>query len=66
MDYTLTLNEDQESHVPGLFKERDKLTQRGVAADLEIAIGMANSLIKRLVYKGYIKIRDVFFSRYGY
>ena len=66
MENNLTLHERHELRVLELIEEQDKLTQRGVAADLEIAIGMANSLIKRLVRKGYIKIKDVPSSRYGY
>lgn len=66
LENNLTLHERHELRVLELIEERDKLTQRGVAADLEIAIGMANSLIKRLVRKGYIKIKDVPSSRYGY
>lgn len=66
MENNLTIREQHELRVLELIEERDKLTQRGVAADLEIAIGMANSLIKRLVLKGYIKIKDMPSSRYSY
>lgn len=66
MENNLTLHERHELRILDLVEAQDKLTQRGVAADLEIAIGMANSLIKRLVLKGYIKIKDVPSSRYGY
>ena len=66
MEKNLTSHERYELRVMELIEEQDKLTQRGVAVDLEIAIGMANSLIKRLVRKGYIKIKDAPSSRYGY
>jgi DNA-binding MarR family transcriptional regulator len=66
LENNLALHEHHELRVLELIEAQDKLTQRGVAADLEIAIGMANSLIKRLVLKGYIKIKNVPSSRYGY
>ena len=66
MDRNLTANEQNELRVLELVEERDKITQRGVATELEIAVGMANTLIKRLVHKGYIKVKDAPSRRYGY
>ena len=66
MENNLTLHERYELRVLELIEELYTVTQRGVALDLEIAIGMANSLVKRLVRKRYIKIKGVLFSRYGY
>ena len=66
MDHNLTINEQHVLRVLELVEERDKVTQRGVAAELEIAVGMANALIKRLVHKGYIKVKDAPSRRYGY
>ena len=66
MDRNLTANEQHELRVLELVEERDKITQRGVATELEIALGMANALIKRLVHKGYIKVTEAPSSRYGY
>ena len=66
MDRNLTSNEQHELRVLELVEERDKITQRGVATDLEIAVGMANALIKRLIHKGYIKVKDAPSRRYGY
>jgi DNA-binding MarR family transcriptional regulator len=66
MDPNLTVNEQHELRVLELVEERDKITQRGVATELEIAVGMANALIKRLVHKGYIKVKDAPSRRYGY
>ena len=37
-----------------------------VATELEVTLGMANALIKRLVLKGYIKIKDAPSRRYKY
>ena len=66
MDRNLTVNEQNVLRVLELVEERDKITQRGVATELEIALGMANALIKRLVHKGYIKVKDAPSRRYGY
>ena len=66
MDRNLTANEQHELRVLELVEERDRITQRGVATELEIALGMANALIKRLVHKGYIKVKDAPSRRYKY
>ena len=59
MDRNLSVDEQHELCVLELVEERDRITQRGVAGELEIALGMANALIKRLVHKGYIKVRTL-------
>ena len=41
MDRNLTVNEQHELRVLELVEERDRITQRGVATELEIALGMA-------------------------
>lgn len=66
MDRNLTVNEQHELRVLELVEERDRITQRGVATELEIALGMVNALIKRLVHKGYIKVKDAPSRRYKY
>ena len=45
-----------------LIEEWNKLTQRAVAADFEIAIGIVYSSTERFV----LKVKDVLSSRYGY
>ena len=66
MDRNLTVSEQHELRVLELVEERDRITQRGVATELEIALGMANALIKRLVLKGFIKVKDAPSRRYKY
>ena len=66
MDRNLSVHEQHELRVLELVEERDMITQRGLATELEIAVGMANALIKRLVHKGYIKFKDAPSRRYGY
>jgi DNA-binding MarR family transcriptional regulator len=45
---------------------KDELTQRHLADDLGIALGLANSYLKRCVRKGLVKIRQVPPKRYLY
>ena len=66
IESNLTAGERHELRVLELVEEHDRITQRGVAIELEIAVGMANALIKRLVHKGYIKVKDAPSRRYGY
>jgi DNA-binding MarR family transcriptional regulator len=47
--------------------EKDHLlTQRRIAGDLGIALGLANAYLKRCVKKGYVKVTQVPASRYAY
>ena len=43
-----------------------KVTQRSVAKDLGIALGLANAYLKRCIKKGYIKLSRVPPNRYAY
>ena len=45
---------------------KDDLTQRHLAADLGVALGMANSYLKRCVRKGLVKIQQAPANRYLY
>jgi DNA-binding MarR family transcriptional regulator len=47
--------------------ERDsRITQRSVSRELGIALGLANSYLKRCAKKGLIKVRQVPLNRYAY
>ena len=47
--------------------ERDpSLTQRSVARELGIALGLANTYLKRCIHKGLIKVSQVPPRRYAY
>jgi DNA-binding MarR family transcriptional regulator len=48
------------------ISQRHDLTQRGLAASLGIALGLANLYVKRLARKGYIKITTIPPNRVGY
>lgn len=43
-----------------------RLTQRSVASDLGIALGLANAYLKRCVRKGLVKVNQVPANRYAY
>ncbi len=47
-------------------EENDSLTQRSMAQELDIALGLANAYLKRCVKKGYIKVRQIPRNRYAY
>jgi len=44
----------------------DRVTQRSVAGELGIALGLANAYLKRCVKKGYIKVTQAPANRYFY
>jgi len=46
--------------------ENSELTQRTMANQLGIALGLANSYLKRCVRKGFIKVRQIPSNRYSY
>jgi len=47
-------------------QESSAVTQRGMANDLGIALGLANAYLKRCVRKGYIKVSQIPPNRYAY
>ncbi len=47
-------------------EENNAITQRGVAKELGIALGLTNSYLKRCVKKGLIKIQQAPANRYAY
>jgi len=60
---------DDTAYTLGLLntvEEDIALTQRRVAADLGIALGLANALIRRCVRKGLIKVTNAPAGRYMY
>jgi DNA-binding MarR family transcriptional regulator len=47
-------------------EQDNAVTQRRLARDLNIALGLANAYLKRCAKKGFIKIRKVPLNRYAY
>src|SRR3989338_5820861 len=46
--------------------KRSDLSQRSLAGDMGIALGLANSYLKRCIRKGFIKISEAPANRYLY
>ena len=44
----------------------NSVTQRSVAKELDIALGLANAYLKRCIKKGYIKVKQAPANRYAY
>ena len=61
---------DNESEITlGLLNavhDNSAITQRSVARDLGIALGLANAYLKRCIRKGYIKVQQIPSNRYAY
>jgi len=49
-----------------MVEENSAITQRSLAAELNVALGLANSYIKRCAKKGLIKVKQVPSNRYAY
>lgn len=58
MDYLDHLN-DSEYRVIEALDENDRLTQRHIAEKAGISLGMTNLIIKRLIRRGFVKIRNM-------
>lgn len=61
--------ESEGRHIAGLlaFVERDAhVSQRALASELGVALGLVNTYVKRCVKKGLIKVQQVPSRRYAY
>ena len=47
-------------------EENSRVTQRNVAEELGVALGLVNSYLKRCVKKGFVKVRHAPANRYAY
>ena len=69
MDRLLGVDHEDERIVLGLLTtvEHDgERSQRHIAAELGIALGLVNAYLRRCVKKGLVKVRDVPARRYAY
>lgn len=69
MDHLLDTEHENERIVLGLLNsvEHDgDRSQRHIAAELGIALGLVNAYLKRCVKKGLVKVRDAPARRYAY
>jgi ribosomal protein S25 len=75
----LNVKEHQKEHVKAMdveahrdlrlleaVHEDSRVTQRGLASKLGIALGLANIYLKRMIHKGYIKVVNVQPNRISY
>ena len=63
------ISEDEAKITLGLLnaiEENSAVTQRSVARDLGIALGLANAYLRRCVRKGLVKVTQVPANRYAY
>jgi DNA-binding MarR family transcriptional regulator len=49
-----------------VIEENSTITQRSLALELDVALGLTNSYIKRCAKKGLIKVRQIPSNRYAY
>ena len=68
-DKEATVSEDDAEITLGLLsavEENSRLTQRSLASELGIALGLTNAYLKRCVRKGLVKINQAPANRYAY
>ena len=53
-------------HLLNAVEENDAVTQRSMARDMGIALGLANAYLKRCVRKGLIRVKQASPNRYSY
>lgn len=59
-------NVELELKVLNKIDESENLSQRIISRDLNVALGLANSLVKKFVKKGFLKLKEAPFKRYFY
>ena len=62
----MDVEEHRDLRVLEAVQQDSRLTQRGLASKLGIALGLANIYLKRMVHKGYIKVVNVQPNRISY
>ena len=68
-DNKLTKQEESGDLTLGVLEAIDSkksITQRSISKDLDMALGLVNSYLKRCVKKGFIKIQQAPKNRYLY
>jgi predicted transcriptional regulator len=62
----MDVEEHRDLRVLEAVQQDSRLTQRGLASKLGIALGLANIYLKRMIHKGYIKCVNVQPNRISY
>jgi len=66
---TITMTGNEQNITLGVLNavhENHHVTQRGIAREVGIALGLANAYLKRCAKKGLIKIKQIPANRYSY
>jgi DNA-binding MarR family transcriptional regulator len=65
----IAASEDERRHIAGLLASVEReanVSQRALASELGVALGLVNTYIKRCVKKGLIKVQEAPSRRYAY
>ena len=62
----MDVEEHRDLRLLEALQQDSRLTQRGLASKLGIALGLANIYLKRMIHKGYIKVVNVQPNRISY
>ena len=66
MNNKLAKNVELELKILSKIEESENLSQRIISKELNVALGLANSLIKKFVKKGFLKLKEAPMKRYLY
>lgn len=65
-DEALDNNERITLNLLDVVEENSHITQRSLAAELGVALGLTNAYLKSCAKKGFIKVKQIPSNRYGY
>jgi len=66
MNTKTTKNAELELRILSKIEETENLSQRIISKELNVALGLANSLIKKFIKKGFLKLKEAPMKRYMY
>ena len=66
MNGKTTKNVELELKILSKIEETENLSQRIISKELNVALGLANSLIKKFIKKGFLKLKEAPMKRYLY
>ena len=66
MNAKSTKNAELELKILSKIEESENLSQRIISKELNVALGLANSLIKKFIKKGFLKLKEAPMKRYMY
>ena len=66
MNSKTSKNIELELKILDKIEKTENLSQRIISKDLNVALGLANSLIKKFIKKGFLKLKEAPMKRYLY